>query len=178
MGNKKNYDLLNKLAEKYPAAFSIRGDRKPLKVDIRFDIITAMPGIDWKALRIALRQYCGSIRYLEAVIAGADRVDLDGNVVGKCSDEDREYATTVLMGRDAKRKAKADAHAIHQAKLKAGWKPPPKVKVAPVAGARTEAHRPCRSPGRCGRASSHCVTFQTRRRRECLSVGKLDFTSD
>ncbi|MDN7131934.1 ProQ/FINO family protein [Halomonas sp. MC140] len=72
--------LLNEWYERYPKAF-FKGHTKPLKVGIHQDLAEreAWPS---KLVRRALANYVNLPRYIKAVRAGAERVDLDGQPAG------------------------------------------------------------------------------------------------
>ena len=100
MGKEKIHDLIDMLVEKYPAAFSVR-NRKPLKIGIDQDLIAVDPEIaalGFSARRKLFQAYCGHRFYLRNVIAGADRVDLNGVPTGKPTDDQIEDAKRRLNG--------------------------------------------------------------------------------
>ncbi|WP_235041840.1 ProQ/FINO family protein [Vreelandella profundi] len=72
--------LLNEWYERYPKAF-FKGHTKPLKVGIHQDLAEreAWPS---KLVRRALANYVNLPRYIKAVRAGVERVDLDGQPAG------------------------------------------------------------------------------------------------
>ncbi|MBL6734561.1 MAG: RNA chaperone ProQ [Shewanellaceae bacterium] len=73
--------VLAYLAEKFPLCFTIKGLVKPLKIGIFQDIAAAL-GEDERVsktqLRLALRRYTNSWRYLKSVQVDAERIDLNG----------------------------------------------------------------------------------------------------
>ena len=60
-------------------------------------------------LKVALAAYTGRVMYLRGLVAGAARIDLDGNVGGEVSARDTEYATVKLAEIQALREAKRAA---------------------------------------------------------------------
>jgi ProP effector len=77
------------LAERWPACFSVyQGDRKPLKVGIHLEIIAALDGAVTPAkLSRALRRYTSNRSYRARLIAGAQRVGLEGEPSGTVTAE-------------------------------------------------------------------------------------------
>lgn len=73
--------IIEFLAEKFPACFSVKGEAKPLKVGIFEELAAAVAdveGLSKTKLRQAVRHYTSSIRYLQSVKNGAKRIDLQG----------------------------------------------------------------------------------------------------
>jgi ProP effector len=125
-------DLIDMLVAKYPATFSIK-DRKPLKIGIHKDLIAAEPEIaalGFPARRKLLSTYCGHRFYLKNVIAGVDRVDLNGEPTGKPTDEHivearRQLASYYEYLRAKKAAAKVQAKPVPIDKPAAQPVPPP-----------------------------------------------------
>jgi ProP effector len=86
------------LAERFPRCFAIyEARRRPLKIGIHADITAPLGGaITWRELHNLL-----SLR------AGAERIDLDGNVAGVAIADEADHARAVLMRRRAKKAARA-----------------------------------------------------------------------
>lgn len=82
--------LLNTWYERYPKAF-FRGHTKPLKIGVHQDLAERE---EWpnKLIRRALANYVNLPRYIKAVRAGAERVDLDGLPAGKVDKEAASHA--------------------------------------------------------------------------------------
>jgi len=80
---------LELLCEMFPRAFrrhEVR--RRPLKIGIHHDLRAALNGaVTDDELRRALRVYCANTMYRNGLIAGATRIDLDGNPAGTVSAE-------------------------------------------------------------------------------------------
>lgn len=92
---------LEMLCERFPNTF-FYGDHKesvkPLKNGIRHEILALYPEhFDKYALRVALGFYCSRKHYLKAVLTHTNRVDLDGNLCGEITEENRETALKVLQ---------------------------------------------------------------------------------
>lgn len=82
--------LLNTWYERYPKAF-FKGHTKPLKIGIHQDLAERE---EWpnKLIRRALANYVNLPRYIKAVRAGAERVDLDGLPAGKVDKDAASHA--------------------------------------------------------------------------------------
>lgn len=80
------------LVAAFPACFKASGEMKPpLKIGIAADVMDRMPIAGWK-LSIALGDYVWGPTYQRSLVAGATRVDLDGNAAGTVTDEEAEAA--------------------------------------------------------------------------------------
>ena len=75
---------LELLAERFPACFSVyENRRRPLKIGIHLDILAALDGaVTPDELALALRCYVANRIYRSRLIAGAERIGLDGTPVG------------------------------------------------------------------------------------------------
>jgi ProP effector len=82
------------LAAKFPKCFAVPDTcRRPLKVGIDADLLAAFGGsIRRTELIRALAMYCSSEGYLERVLTGAWRVDLEGKPAGAVSADDEKHA--------------------------------------------------------------------------------------
>ena len=74
--------MLTALAERWPRCFDLERPR-PLKIAIHKDIIAEMRRAETDLafatdLRLAMRLYTGSPAYLQALVEGAVRIDLNG----------------------------------------------------------------------------------------------------
>ncbi len=76
-------------------------DYKPLALRIDVGIRERFPDFERKTLRSALHLHTSSTRYLKSVERGRERFDLDGNVAGEVTEEQRAYATAKLKERFA-----------------------------------------------------------------------------
>ena len=110
-----NKEVLAYLAAKFPACFSLEGDAKPLKIGIFEDLAQRLEddeSVSKTRLRTALRHYTNSWRYLRAMKAGGERIDLDGKAVGPVEEEHQTHAAEALaesQAAAAERKKKAQA---------------------------------------------------------------------
>jgi len=77
--------VLSVLIEKYPKAFFKEPvDRLPLKIGIHRDLYLALNGqFSNKIIQQSLRRYMGISGYRKKLVAGAQRIDLDGNPSGE-----------------------------------------------------------------------------------------------
>lgn len=121
---KKRTDPRAILAQLQAASTTFR-DFKPLALRIDKSILERFPDLDRKSLRSALRSHTASTKYLKAMERATERFDLDGNVAGEVTEEQRQHAATTLKERFAavakqqreKREAE-EAERRHAEKLK------------------------------------------------------------
>jgi sRNA-binding protein len=97
------------LDDDYEARHTCRLDapRRSLPANIRAGKISA--ALEWRVLKVALAAYTGRVMYLRGLVAGAVRIDLDGNPAGEVSARDTDYATVkldeILAAREARKAA-------------------------------------------------------------------------
>jgi ProP effector len=113
---KQDIDVaLARLTEAFPQTFVLEKYRphRPLKVGIAADIPARCPAVERRVLSVALRVYARRVMYLRGLVAGAARVDLDGNPCGAVTARDAEDAAAklaeILASREAKRAAAVEA---------------------------------------------------------------------
>jgi ProP effector len=80
-----------------------------LKVGIAVDLMGRSPELDNRKLNAALSAYAQRIMYLRGLVAGAARLDLDGDPAGEVTARDAEYAAAKLARILASREAAAVA---------------------------------------------------------------------
>lgn len=84
------------LARRFPNCFVRQGDRlsekRPLKIGIRDDLMTRCPDLNQQWLARAIGDYCTGPKYSRIMIAGTERIDLDGNPAGTVSEADQANA--------------------------------------------------------------------------------------
>ncbi|MBW8183973.1 MULTISPECIES: RNA chaperone ProQ [Shewanella] len=123
--------ILAYLYETFPLCFIAEGETKPLKIGLFQDLAERLADdskVSKTQLRIALRRYTSSWRYLKGVKAGAQRIDLDGQACGELEQEHIEHAQLTLKESQEKAKAKRIAKATAaKASEKASKKPAKKV---------------------------------------------------
>ncbi|ABX49729.1 ProQ activator of osmoprotectant transporter ProP [Shewanella baltica OS195] len=127
--------ILAYLYETFPLCFIAEGETKPLKIGLFQDLAERLADdskVSKTQLRVALRRYTSSWRYLKCVKAGAQRVNLDGKPCGELEQEHIDHAQAMLKESQDKAKAKRAALAPKPAAKKA-----PK-KVAVPQRAKTE----------------------------------------
>lgn len=96
--------VITALAARFPKCFAVPDTRRrPLKVGIDADLLAALSGtIRRTELIRALAMYCSSDGYLERVLTGAWRVDLEGNPAGVVTADDERHAKAKRAGIKAK----------------------------------------------------------------------------
>ncbi|MGI4849337.1 MAG: ProQ/FINO family protein [Janthinobacterium lividum] len=82
--------------------FAVFRDCLPLAIGIDKQLLTRLPEINRKVLRVALGIHTNSLRYLKVMEKARLRRDLDGNEAGEVPDSHRVYASKVLRERSAK----------------------------------------------------------------------------
>ena len=90
--------FLGILTEWYPKTF-IREQylpHLPLKVGIADDLAECCLALSKRERRLILRAYTGRLMYLRALVAGASRIDLDGNACGEVTADQAEHAAARL----------------------------------------------------------------------------------
>ena len=94
------------LYERFPRTFFADPKKKrQLKVGILKDLIEVLgDSVHRHYLQTALKYYASGFTYLKQQRAGAERVDLNGTVVGKVTKEEEERARSVLDKIEANRK--------------------------------------------------------------------------
>ena len=81
------------------ARFAVFREVSPLAIGIDKQVIAALPEVEKKFLRIALRNHTISTRYLKAMEKATVRRNLDGSDAGDVNDEMRLHASTLLRER-------------------------------------------------------------------------------
>lgn len=98
-------EVLAFLALKFPKCFSLQSDAKPLKIGIFHDLSERLKDeeiMSKRILRMSLRHYTSSWKYLASVKEGANRVDLDGIDGDVVEKEHAEHAALQLKESKAK----------------------------------------------------------------------------
>ena len=106
------------LLKRLQQQFEVLRLAKPLAIGIDGEILAALPEIDRKLLRTALRMHTGATRYLKATERGAQRFNLAGEAVGEISTEHRERAAAVLKERFERREEEEKARREAEAQAK------------------------------------------------------------
>lgn len=125
------------LAEEYPHCFVLEQylPHRPLKVGIDHDLAKRCPALSRRERGVALQFYTSRIMYLQGLVEGAGRVDLDGNVCGEVTTTDAEHARSriaeIMAARDAKVAAAKAASKVREATGKAAKPTVPTAQAAP-----------------------------------------------
>ena len=95
------------LAEWFPQTFVLEKylPHRPLKIGICPDILARCPVLTRRELGTVLGVYASRVMYLQSLVAGAIRIDLDGNPAGEVSAADAEHAAATLAEILASREA-------------------------------------------------------------------------
>jgi ProP effector len=81
------------LVDRFPLTFTGPGrDKRPLKIGIGNDILLALPELAGASVALALADYAWGPTYCRNVVAGAERIGLDGQVTGIVSEREAEHA--------------------------------------------------------------------------------------
>ena len=140
---------LARLAEAFPQTFVLEKHRphRPLKIGIAADIRARCPAVERRVLSVVLSVYTRRVMYLQSLVAGAARIDLDGNPCSEVTTDQAEHAVAKLAGilasREARRAVKAKTAKAESAAPVA--KPPAATVAAtapPVAKVLTLKQRP------------------------------------
>ena len=105
--------VLTRLTEAFPLAFVLEQyqPHRPLKVGIFSEIAARCPDLARSDLVTALNIYTRRMTYLQSLVVGAARVDLDSIPCGEVTAADQEHAaarlTEIQAAREAKRAAAA-----------------------------------------------------------------------
>ncbi len=104
--------LLKELQETFP----VFRDCLPLAIGIDKQLLARLPGLDRKALRIALGMHTHSLRYLKTMERATVRVDLDGQPADEIPPTHRSHAAEMIKERVRKqaeqRKAQREAEVL------------------------------------------------------------------
>ncbi|WP_133406644.1 RNA chaperone ProQ [Parashewanella tropica] len=112
--------ILAYLYETFPQCFIAEGEAKPLKIGLFQDLAEKLAEeskISKTQLRVALRRYTSSWRYLKSIKKGAVRVDLEGNACGELEEQHIEHAQQTLkesQERAKERRKQREAKAAEQ----------------------------------------------------------------
>ena len=105
---------------------------RPLKIGIHVDLKARCPALSERERGALLRRYVTRTMYLRACVAGAPRIDLDGNVCGEVTAAEAQHAgdllATILAARARKQeliksRAAAQPAAPHEKENPAEEKP-------------------------------------------------------
>jgi sRNA-binding protein len=158
------------LAALFPAAFSAKPwqAHRPLKVGIGSDLV-ARGALGSREINAALKRYVDRLMYQKCLAAGGARVDLDGNVAGEVSREQRCRAERLVarinarqLAEDAAAKVEVESErAVGRAAL-----PPSILKGKVVIMPRPAEIPPPTGSGRLGLAELKRAALERRGRQE------------
>jgi ProP effector len=128
---------MTRLAEWFPQTFVLEKHlpHRPLKVGIAADILAHCPVRTRRELAPVLGIYAKRVMYLQSLVAGAIRIDLDGNPAGEVSAADAEHAAATLAEILASREAGQALVAASRAARIAKQTPATAAAAPPVAAA-------------------------------------------
>jgi len=114
---KKVPAVLACIAEWFPQAFVAEKylPHRPLKVGIHIDLKARCPALSERERSAVLRYYVARLMYLRACVAGAPRIDLDGNVCGEVTAAEAQHAAARLAAILATRARKQELIKSHAA---------------------------------------------------------------
>ena len=89
----------NPVLETLITTFPVFRNGQPLAIGIHKAIKARLPDIGEGSLRIALKGYTASTKYLKVIANGKQRFDLDGNPAGEVTAEQRQQALEMIKER-------------------------------------------------------------------------------
>lgn len=105
-----------RLLKELQTLFPVFRDCMPLAIGIDKQLLGRLPGLDRKALRIALGIHTHSLRYLKTMERATVRVDLEGQPADEIPATHRAHAAELIKERLSKqadqRKAQREAEAL------------------------------------------------------------------
>lgn len=98
------------LAAIFPKCFAGKGEKKvPLKIGIFKDIRALRRDIPYRVVKAALHDYTSGALYLKATVAGAARINLDGDAVDVVTAEQAAWAAERLKKNNAAKRRRIRA---------------------------------------------------------------------
>ncbi|WP_295452705.1 ProQ/FinO family protein [uncultured Thiodictyon sp.] len=171
------------LRDAFPLAFPAENAAvRPLAIGIR-DVILAWadtrPDLDPKQVAEALRHHCARVTYRRTVVAGAMRIDLQGQPVAPVTQEaaalaaegierDRVMAAQAVINREMRRTAALEQQAKIQAAAEArrakqaAKAPKQKAKKTPQPAAEAPAPKPAPKPAPTSKSAAAVVVKKRR----------------
>ena len=89
----------NPVLETLITTFPVFRNGQPLAIGIHKAIKARLPNIGEGSLRMALKGYTASTKYLKVIANGKQRFDLDGNPAGEVTPEQRQQALETIKER-------------------------------------------------------------------------------
>lgn len=96
----------------FPECFKEMKEVKPLKIGIKQDLVKFLSTrddimiADKSCMVSSLSYYVNSTAYHKSVVEGAERIDLEGNPVGRISAEEAKYSSDCRQAKLQKQKSK------------------------------------------------------------------------
>jgi ProP effector len=87
------------MLERLLAEFPVFREHQPLAIGIHKSLMERFPDLDKGQLRSALHFHTRTTRYLKTIVAGASRLDLEGNATAVVTAEQQEQAAATLRER-------------------------------------------------------------------------------
>ncbi len=85
--------------KQFQQEFVVFRDCMPLAIGIDKQLMTRVPGLSRRVLRMALGMHTNSLRYLKTMEKATVRFDLDGNTTDEVTDVHRTHASQILRER-------------------------------------------------------------------------------
>jgi sRNA-binding protein len=156
-------DCAPDLQRLFPALFG--ATPRPVKLRIQVDIMARAPGVfTRRELAHFFHRYTTGRPYLQALLASAERYDLDGQACGAVSEEHRQAAQTELDRRREVRQARIQAYRDAARAQRAARPAPPQADPS-LPASTDDAGAPRRGPGRPGSEPGRGRHPQAQRRR-------------
>lgn len=156
-------DCASDLQRLFPALFGTTP--RPVKLRIQVDIMARAPGVfTRRELAHFFHRYTTGRPYLQALLASAERYDLDGQACGAVSEEHRQAAQTELDRRREVRQARIQAYRDAARAQRAARPAPPQADPS-LPASTDDAGAPRRGPGRPGSEPGRGRHPQAQRRR-------------
>lgn len=102
-----NQAAVAQISELYPKVFN-RNAVKPLKIGIQEELL-ADDKLSKGKIKRALASYVRAPQYYKSLVAGADRIDLQGEANGQVSEQEAEHAKAMLKNIREKRQQRIQA---------------------------------------------------------------------
>jgi sRNA-binding protein len=111
------------LAEKFPHCFvpEFKAPKRPLKIGIAQDIHARLPGVPQGHVATALFSYTDGPTYLNSLVTGAERLDLDGKVCGTVTAEEAAHAAWRSLGVSETRRINRELKQLRRVERAARW---------------------------------------------------------
>jgi ProP effector len=158
------------LAALFPVVFSAEPWRvhRPLKVGIGSDLVER-GALGAREVNAALKRYVDRLMYQKCLAAGGARVDLEGNVAGEVSREQRCRAARLvarIKAHQQAEKAAAKAGAEGEGAVRKAAMPPPVLNRKVVVMSTPAETRPSTGSGRLGLVDLRRAALERRARQE------------